>query len=180
MKKMKVNTMILCALFAALSAILSQVIIPIGAIPVNMTHLSIFLAAGLLGAKYGSVSQIIFVLLGALGVPVFSEFTGGLGAIIGPRGGFIIGYIVCTVVTGLLIEKLGKSIMILIVSMISGMLFNYLLGSLWYSHITQTGLIAAFSVCILPFLPGDAIKIILSSILIKRLNPAIQNISGNV
>lgn len=178
MKRMKVNIMILCALFAALSAVLSQIIIPIGAVPVNMTHLSIFIAAGLLGAKYGAISQIVFVLLGVSGVPVFSGFTAGIGKLVGPTGGFIIGYIVCAFVAGVLIERSGKSMKMLIASMIVGMLCSYLLGILWYGYITRSSLIAAFSVCILPFLPGDAIKIILSSVLIKKLRPILRNLVG--
>lgn len=178
MKRMKVNIMILCALFAALSAVLSQIIIPIGAVPVNMTHLSIFIAAGLLGAKYGAISQIVFVLLGVSGVPVFSGFTAGIGKLVGPTGGFIIGYIVCAFVAGVLIERSGKSMKMLIASMIVGMLCSYLLGILWYAYITRSSLIAAFSVCILPFLLGDAIKIILSSVLIKKLRPILRNLVG--
>lgn len=175
MKKIKTLELVLCALFAALSAILSQLSIPIGPVPINLTHVSIFVAAGLLGAKYGAVSQILFVLMGASGVPVFSGFNGGIGIVLGPRGGFIIGYIGCAFVTGLIIDHFGKSIKALTAAMYAGWIVTYTLGVSWYMYITHTGFIAALLVCVLPFLAGDIPKTILSSMLVNRLHPVLQN-----
>jgi len=172
-RKMSVLTLCLCALFAALSAVLSQVIIPIGAVPVTFAHISIFTAAGLLGAKYGTISQVVFVLMGALGVPVFSQLRGGISHMLGPTGGYIIGNLGCVLVAGLIIDRFGISIKVLVLAMLAGYVSTYLFGISWFMYVTNTGLIAALT-GILPFLPGEVIKVAVSVLLIKRLYPALQ------
>jgi len=175
---MKSNTTQLttCAIFAALSAVLSQVSIPIGLVPINFTHASIFIAAGLLGKKYGTISQIIFILLGAIGLPVFSGFKGGIGVILGPTGGLILGYIACAFVTGLIIERFGTSMKILIFAMYSGWVVTYAIGIPWYMYVTKTNsIMAALAVCFFPFLLGDLLKTILSAVLVKRLKPILHS-----
>ncbi|MDR3243066.1 MAG: biotin transporter BioY [Clostridiales Family XIII bacterium] len=174
MKTLNTANMMLCALFAALSAILSQISVPIGPVPINLTHISVFLAAGLLGARYGVVSQAVFVFLGAVGVPVFSKFSGGIGTILGPTGGFIAGYIACVFLTGLIIDRYGKSVRVLSAAMICGLLATYLPGILWFMHVAGTGAAEALFICVIPFLPGDALKIVLSVILVKRLSPLLR------
>ncbi|MDR3240235.1 MAG: biotin transporter BioY [Clostridiales bacterium] len=164
--------LVLCAFFAALGAALSQVSIPIGPIPITCTHLSIFLAAGMLGAKYAAASQAIFVSLGAIGLPVFSGFSGGIGVIAGPRGGFILGYIACAWLAGFMMDCMGRTAQKAMLAMLAGLLVNYGLGIAWYIFVSQAGFGAALTVCILPFLPGDALKIVLSAILVKRLRRA--------
>ena len=172
--KMKTADLALCAFFAALSAILSQIIIPIGPVPVSFTHISIFAAAGLLGAKLGTVSQIVYVLLGAAGVPVFAGFTGGIGAVAGPRGGFIIGYVLCALAVGLIVDRFGKSFKILIPAMYVGWVFTYVPGVSWFMRVTGAELAAALPLCVFPFLPGDLLKTVLCAILVKRLSPALK------
>jgi len=171
MKKTDLKSFILCALFAALSAALSQIMIPIGPVPITLTHISVFLAGGLLGAKHGAVSQSIFVLLGAVGLPVFAGFTGGIGIVTGYTGGFILGYVLCAFAVGLLCESLGRSTGVLVLAMIIGMAVTYLPGILWFMYLTNTGLAPALMTCVIPFLPGDAVKIALSAALVKRLYP---------
>lgn len=173
-KKWSTNHLAQSALFAALTAILSQISIPIGPVPVNFAHMATFLAAGLLGVRYGVLSQLIFVLMGAVGIPVFSGFMGGLSRIAGPTGGYIVAYILCAFITGLIIERFGKSMKVLIGAMYAGWAVVYLFGTLWYSFITQTEFFAALAVCVVPFLIGDALKTVLSAFLIKRLSPLLQ------
>lgn len=169
---MKTKKLILCALFAALTAICSMIVIPLPftPVPINLATLSVFLAGGLLGARGGAVSQIVYVILGAVGLPVFAGFTGGFGIITGPTGGYIVGYVAAAWLVGLMTEKLGHGYYKSIVSMIAGLAVCYTLGTLWFMHITSTGLAAALMMCVAPFLLGDAIKIAAGSILIKKLH----------
>ncbi len=165
------KTLILCAFFAALTAVLSQVAVPLGPVPTNLAHISVFLAAGLLGAKYGALSQLVYALIGAAGLPVFAGFMGGIGRILGPTGGYIIAYIITAFVAGFIIERFGrKSVKISFMAMYAGWIITYFFGTLWYTYVTQTNFMAALSVCVVPFLVGDCIKTILSAYLIKRLS----------
>ncbi|WP_394522879.1 biotin transporter BioY [Lacrimispora sp. JR3] len=173
--KITAKELTLCASFAALSAILSQIAIPIGPVPINLAHISVFTAAGLLGARYGALSQFVFVLMGAVGLPVFSGFNGGLFSVIGPTGGYIIAYIASAFLAGLIIERSGKStVPVLAAAIYTGWIVTYLFGTLWYCYITHTGFAAALMVCVIPFLPGDFFKTCFSIYLIKKLNPVLS------
>ncbi|MEG2144157.1 MAG: biotin transporter BioY, partial [Oscillospiraceae bacterium] len=92
-QSLKIRRLILCALFAALTGVCSQILIPLPMIPINLALFSVHVAGVLLGAKYGSLSMLVYVLLGALGAPVFAGFKGGFGILFGKTGGYIIGYI---------------------------------------------------------------------------------------
>ncbi len=107
----RTTMMILCGIFAAVTAICSLITIPLGftPVPVNLGTLSVFLTGGILGKKYGTLSMTVYVLLGAAGVPVFSGFRGGIGVLAGPTGGYIIGYIVAVLIIGLLMENTVKT-----------------------------------------------------------------------
>lgn len=172
--KQKTARLAFCGLFAALSAALSPLSISIGPIPIGFVHISLFLSAGLLGKKYGTVSQLVFVMLGVVGIPVFSGFHGGIGVLAGPTGGFIVGYIGCVFVTALLIERFGTSLKALFPAMYAGWVVTYALGLPWYMFVMNVDSVgAALSACVLPFLPGDLIKTVLCAFLIKRLRPAL-------
>jgi biotin transport system substrate-specific component len=169
---MKTKKLILCALFAALTAVCSMISIPLPftPVPINLATLSVFLAGGLLGSRDGAISQAVYVVLGAVGLPVFHSFTGGVGILTGPTGGYIIGYIAAAWLTGLLIEKLRQGFWKNIVSMIAGLAACYVLGTAWFMYITSTGLAAALMMCVVPFLIGDALKILAGSLLVARLH----------
>ena len=181
----KTTALVLCGIFAALMAICSFITIPLGftPIPINLATLGVFLTGGILGKKYGSI------LLGAVGVPVFAGFKGGLGVLAGPTGGYIIGYLAAAFLTGLLVElvftktgtesgqrsaKSSTSRFIgIILAMIAGLAACYALGTAWFMISTGTGLGAALISCVIPFLPGDAAKIIVGALLVQKLRPAI-------
>jgi len=180
---MRVKTLDLavCALFAALSAVLSQITIPIGIVPINLTHISLFLAAGLLGSRYGTFSQIVYVIMGAIGLPVFSGLSGGMGVVLNATGGFIFGYIICTFVTAYIIERFGSSYKVLFPAMYAGWVVTYAIGIPWFMFATETSsLTAAVSACMIPFLPGDLAKTILSAVLINRLRPVFVKGLGHI
>ena len=156
-----------CTLFTALTAVLSQIIIPIGPVPINLALISVFTAGGVLGWRGGASSQIIFVLLGIVGLPVFAGLHGGIGTLLGPTGGFIMGYIPCAALSGITNRKwLG---------MLLGLAILYIMGSFWYTFITKAHLLAVVITCIIPFIFGDTLKIILSSILVKRIGGSYGN-----
>jgi len=132
-----------------------------------------FTAAGLLGAKYGTLSQVVFVLMGAVGLPVFSHMSGGMGIIAGPTGGFIVGNVLCTLVTALIIGKRGKSVSSLVLAMYAGYVVTYAFGIPWMMWVTGMELVPTL-IFMASFLPGDALKVAVSVILIRRLYTAIQ------
>lgn len=171
MQKISVRMMSMCAMFAALSGVLSQIAVPIGPVPITLTHISVFISAGLLGVEYGTISQVLFVLMGAAGLPVFARFSGGMGVLLGPTGGFIIGYVLCAMVMGLLIQRFGSSRIALVCAMMAGLLCSYFAGTLWYMFIMEATLVSALMTCVVPFLIGDLVKILLSFWLIRRLSP---------
>ena len=185
MRYSKTTYMALCGLFAALMAICSFISIPLGftPVPVNLGTLGVFLAGGLLGKKYGTVSIAVYVLLGAVGVPVFAGFRGGLSVLAGPTGGYIVGYIVAAFIIGLLTELLLtendetkpaassriREILACAAAMIIGLLACYFLGTLWFIISTHTGPWASLVLCVFPFLPGDALKVAAGALLVQRL-----------
>lgn len=168
----KTQKMILCALFTALIAIFSQVAIPIGPIPINLAVLAVFLAGALLGAKLATLSMIIWVGMGSVSVPVFSMFRSGLGTLAGPTGGYIIGYIPAAYVVGLITEKTNKDgkLHLYITGMIIGMVTYFSFGAGWFMFSTNTGFWEGLMTCVIPFLPGDLIKVAVSAVIAKRLH----------
>lgn len=174
----KTAKLLFCALFAALTAVCSFISIPLPftPVPVNLATLSVFLAGGVLGGRYGAASQTVYLALGAFGAPVFHNFTGGFGILAGPTGGYIIGYIAASFLTGFIMER-GKGTLswrLLLPAMIAGLAACYLLGTIWFMLLTGAGPAAALASCVIPFLPGDGLKILAAGFLIKKLRPILQ------
>lgn len=169
--KIIIKDMILIAMFASLTAVLSQISIPLPftPVPINLAMFSVFVAGGLLGGIKGAISQIIYVLLGVIGVPVFSQFTGGIGKIIGPTGGYIIGYIISAFIIGCFIKKFKRNIIGIGLIMFVGLLGCYAVGTAWFMFVTKTSFFSSLTYCVLPFVLGDILKIVLSAILVERL-----------
>ncbi|MDR0222596.1 MAG: biotin transporter BioY [Oscillospiraceae bacterium] len=168
----RTRTLVLCAVFAAVSAAASPWVIPVGPVPVGLTHISVFLSAAVLGAKRAAASQAVFVALGAAGVPVFSGFEGGLGKIAGPTGGFIAGYVFAAFVAGLVIERFGRSYPALFLGMYAGWAATYAVGLPWFMLVTGSGIVQAFVLCVLPFLVPDAVKTVICAALARRIDAA--------
>lgn len=174
MKNKTTLNLVFCGLFAALTAVTSQIAIPIGPIPINLATFSVFLAGAVLGAQYGALSQAVYVLLGVVGLPVFAGFRGGAQAIVGPTGGYIIGYIAAAWTIGLLSKQAGKKIPLMIGCLAAGLAVCYLLGTAWFMFATKTGLWASLMLCVFPFLIGDAAKIAAAVAVIPQLTKAMQ------
>lgn len=165
---------VVAALFAALTAIFTQLVIPIQPVPITLGTMAVMMAGAVLGKHYGPLSIIIYVLLGAAGLPVFAMARGGVSVIAGPGGGFILGYIVMAFAVGLCTEKWGHSMKALIPAMAIGCLVVYICGVAWFMALTGSGLWAAIVMCMLPFLPGDAVKILLGAFLVNRYKKYIR------
>ena len=158
------KTMVLCSLFAALIAVCAWISIPVGDISFTLQTLGIFLSLGLLGGKRGCAAIAIYLLLGAAGMPVFSGFRGGLGALIGVTGGFLWGFLFCGL-TCWALERFGK-----LPAMIAGQLICYLCGCIWFYLYAGGGLWVILLRCVVPFLIPDAAKLYLAYVLTSRLS----------
>lgn len=174
MKKITIFEMCITAFFAALTAILTQIAIPIGPVPITLGTFSVFLTGALLGAKLGAVSQTVYVLLGIFGVPVFASFRAGVGVLLGPTGGYLWGYILAAGLVGFISKRYGNKIYVLVLAMFAGYCVYTTTGTCWYVFSTETGVAEALMVCVVPFIPGDALKIVLAVVLAQRLNPVLQ------
>ena len=153
----KIYMMAVTAVMTAVTCILAPMSIPIGPVPISLTNLVIYIALYLLGWKMGTVSYLIYLVIGAVGVPVFSGFTAGAGRLLGPTSGYLIGYILAALIAGKLCETRRKFIPALI-SMLIGSIACLALGTVWFMLVTHTALIPALLVCVVPFIPGDIAK----------------------
>lgn len=178
MKKLTTYRLALCALFAALTAVAAQLSIPVGPIPISLATLAVYLAGGVLGAGAGTLSQVVYLLLGAAGLPVFAGFHGGLSTLAGPTGGYLIGYVVCAAIVGAGASRFGRKPLPLVLSMVVGTLALYALGTAWFCFLTKRGLTESLALCVYPFLLGDAAKIAVSAFLIPQLFRAAERIGA--
>ncbi len=170
--------LVLAALFVSLTAVFAQIQLPLPGVPVSLSLLSVLLCGALLGARWGALSMAAYVLLGVIGVPVYAGFLSGPSSLFGPTGGFIAGYILCAWIVGKLCAALGFSRKTLSLSMAAGVLACYMSGSLWFMLVTHTELAVALSACVLPFLPGDALKIALAAHLARRVQSVVRGLDA--
>lgn len=161
----KSTTYQLCtvSLVAAILCIVGPISIPIGNIPISFSNFVILLAVHLLGAKWGTVSCILYLLLGLVGLPVFSGYAGGIAKLAGPTGGYLIGFILLSYISGLFIEKFSCQILWSIIGMTAGTGALYLFGTFWYMYIMDCSFIAAVAACVAPFALIDLVKIVIAA-----------------
>lgn len=173
MKKIILHHQIIAALLAALLAILSPFSLPLGTVPLSLASFGVYLCALLAGGGWGTAAVGVYLLLGAMGVPVFSGFVGGVQAFLGPTGGFLLGYLPCTAVAGFLARRFGDRRPVLWgAALLIGTALLYACGVAWYIYSTGVTLWAALVACVLPFLPGDILKMVAAvslSIPVKRI-----------
>lgn len=165
----------LCALFAALTAICAVIPFPsVGPIPFSLGTFAVLLSGGVLGPKYGPLSQLVYIMLGLCGLPVFAGFQSGWQALAGPSGGFLAGYVIAAFAAGLLLRRLPGHLPGTVFLMAIGPVCYFLPGFFWFMHCTGGGAWASLMAAVLPFLPGDAVKLILAGLLTRRLRPVLQ------
>lgn len=170
-KTFSVQKMAIIALMTAVLCILAPISIPvfISPVPISLGVLAIYLTAYVLSPLDATISVIIFILLGTFGLPVFSGYSGGLSKLVGPTGGYIIGFLFTVYISSLFIH-IKKGIIFDVIGMITGLALCYILGTIWFSYQQGKGFIASLLLCVVPFLIGDAIKIIVAVILGTQIN----------
>ena len=173
----RLHKMVGCALFAALTAVCSQLAIPMPwGVPINLALFAVYMAGTMLGPVWGTASQVVFIALAAIGVPVLANFQGGPSAIFGKTGGYAIGYILTALLTALLTKALGRKFWSLCVAMVVGCAVCYVLGTIWFMVLTGLDLPTSLTYCVIPYLPGDVIKIALASLLTIQLDKRMPKI----
>lgn len=173
MNHQKTKDMTFIGLMSAVICIIApfSIPLPITAVPISFTNLALYITIYVIGWKKTTISYSIYLLLGFIGLPVFSKFQSGIGILGGPTGGYLIGFFFVTILTGMIIEKSGSKRMIHILGILVGLFFTYLLGTFWFSYVTGNSFYQGFTLAVFPFLIGDAIKIVIAVIIgpiIKR------------
>ena len=165
----KVLSLTYVALMAALMAVCAWITIPVGPVPFTMQTFAVCLCAGLLGWKRSTVSVIVYILLGMVGLPIFTGFKSGVAAITGPTGGYIVGFVLTALITGALVQKFGHKFWQLILFMVIGLTVCYAFGTVWFIIAYKATLKAALATCVVPFLLPECGKILLAALLTNRL-----------
>ncbi|MCD8355419.1 MAG: biotin transporter BioY [Clostridia bacterium] len=163
-KKTKVYEMAFIALMAAVTCIMGPLSIPIGIVPISLTNLAVYLAIYVLGCKRGTLSYIVYLLIGLVGVPVFSGFTGGVGKLFGPTGGYLIGFIFMALICGWFIDKFSCKLVPSFIGMVLGTIVCYAFGTGWLAYQASMSFYAALAAGVLPFIPGDLAKMVIAAV----------------
>lgn len=158
--------LVLIAMMTAITCILAplSIPIPVSPVPISLTNLVLLISVYILGWKDASISFIIYLLLGLAGLPVFSGFSGGLGKIVGPTGGYLAGFIFMTVIAGLAVDIFSGKRLPAVIGMALGTAVAYAFGTAWLAIQMDLTFISALSIGVLPYLAGDTLKIILAVI----------------
>lgn len=175
MRKSKVRDLAWIALGAALLAVGAWISIPL-TVPVTMQTMAVFTTAALLGRRRGTLAVLVYLLLGAVGVPVFSGFRGGIGSLLGVTGGYLVGFLPAAWIAGLCAERGGWQTA---AGMVAGLLVCYACGTLWFWVVYTRGgesitVWAILLKCVIPFLIPDAVKIALSMAVVLPVRAALQ------
>ena len=169
----KTYDLVYIAVFAVVMAVCSWISIP-AQVPFTLQTFGVFMAVGVLGGKRGTLAILVYVLLGTVGVPVFAGFSGGIGALLGNAGGYIVGFIFSALVMWAIERIFGRKPVVQIISMVVGLIVCYAFGTVWfmfaYTRSTgPVGLMAVLGWCVFPFILPDCVKIALAILIAKRL-----------
>ncbi|PRR80757.1 biotin transporter BioY [Clostridium vincentii] len=165
-KRISLRKQILCAIFAAVIAILAQITIPLPftVVPITMQVFAIILTGIILGARLGSFTVLIYILLGAVGAPVFVQFKGGFQTLIGPTGGYLIAYPITAAIIGYFSYKYKKNYLMIFLGGVLGLAVCYSIGTTQLMFVANLTPRAALMAGVIPFVPLDILKLILAII----------------
>ena len=172
-KKFSTKTIAVIAVITAVTCILAPFSIPIGPVPISLTNLVIYLGLYILGTKNGTISYCIYLLIGLVGVPVFSSFTAGPGKLFGPTGGYLIGFIPMAIIAGICIEKFERKIVPGMIGMIVGTAVCYALGTVWLAYQAHMTFGQALMAGVIPFIIEDLIKMIIAALVGPAIHKAL-------
>lgn len=169
-------TMAMIAIMAAVTCILGplSIAIPISPVPISLTNFAIYLSLYVLGQKKGTVSFLVYLLLGFIGLPVFSKGQGGAGILLGPTGGYLFGFIFMALIGGWFIEHFPKNYVLQFVGLVLGTMVCYVFGTVWLAYVGELTLAKATAAGVIPFIPGDLVKIVLSILIGTQVRGAMR------
>ena len=174
----KVLDLVYISIGAALIAICSWISIPT-AVPFTLQTFAVFFVLLALGGERGTIATLVYVLLGAIGVPVFAGFSGGIGILLGSTGGYIIGFLFTGLIYILFTKFFKKNIVMKVVALVLGLAVCYAFGTAWFMHVYmnssgEVGLLTVLGWCVFPFIIPDLIKLALAVVISKRIEPVIK------
>lgn len=181
--RMNIKYMTSVALVTALLCVLAPITVPlpISPVPISLANFVIYLFAVVIGTKKIVVSTLLYLFIGAVGVPVFSKYSAGIGYVFGPTGGYLLGFLLCAFFTGIFADfskdiNTLKSKIFIFLGMVIGTVLCYAVGTFWliYSSLKIDSFYSALAVGVLPFIPGDIVKMILCIIIAPRLKSRIK------
>jgi biotin transport system substrate-specific component len=170
----KLRMVVLASLMAALMAVGSYIHVPIGPVPIVLTNLFVLLSGLLLGSRWGIASAGLYLLVGAIGMPVFYGGKGGLAHLLGPTGGYLFGFALSAWITGFISERFRYSMTGRVIAVLLGSFIIYVLGVPWLKMITKMPWPKAWMVGMIPFLPGDALKAVVAIVLARAVRPMLN------
>ena len=167
---------VLIGMMTAVTCILGPLSIPLpfSPVPISFTNLAIYFSLYVLGMKAGTVSYLIYLLLGFVGLPVFSGFSGGVGKLAGPTGGYLIGFIFMAIVSGWIIDRFPGKYLSHALGLVLGTIICYAFGTIWLARQLNMTFIAGLGVGVIPYLPGDGLKILAALLVGPTLRKQIQ------
>lgn len=148
--------------------------LPFSPVPLSFATLSIYLAVYVLGMRDGTISLLIYLFLGAVGLPVFSGFSGGIGKLAGPTGGYLIGYIFLALISGFILDRFSGKLLFSLLGLMLGTAVCYAFGTIWLAYQLNLSFPAALTAGVLPYIPGDLAKIIIALIVGSKLKTALH------
>jgi biotin transport system substrate-specific component len=169
-----IRMMVFAAMFAALTAVGAFLVIPIGPVPIVLQNLFVLLTGLLLGVRWGLAGIGIYLLAGMMGLPVFAGGVGGIGRLAGPTGGYLVGYLPAVVVVGFVSEKTKHRMAGELIALVLGSVMVYVFGVSWLKILTGMSWAKCMTVGVLPFLPGDLVKIIAAVPIAAAVRPVIR------
>lgn len=177
--KLHIKQMVPAGVFAALTVAMSQVVIniPMSPVPITLQVFSVSLAGIILGSRLGALSQLVYVLIGVAGIPVFAGFEGGFGILLGPKGGYIVGFPVLAFITGFLVERLKKpAVLPVFASAFAALAIFYAIGAAWLGTVMKLDPVSSIILGVGWFFPLDVLKLVLASITGLQVR---KRLSGN-